>query len=107
MRNSPKHIQQLHALVFSASVTVFLAVCILYFDYGFWHERYQKNEEVTTEQKIEEKSLSPTSLFSDFFKEAGEKLDTVKEGGSALLEGKESYSNKEEFLSGTSTKEGE
>lgn len=107
MREAPKHIQQLHALFFSASVTIFFAACILYFDYGFWHERYQKSEEITVEQKIEATSLSPTDLFSGFFREAGEKLDTVKKGGSALLEGKESYSKREEYLSSTSTEEGE
>jgi hypothetical protein len=43
-------------------------------------------------------------MFSRFFDEAKEKAGTIKSGGDALLEGRQSYSKKEEFLSGTSTK---
>jgi hypothetical protein len=106
IRRSSKHIQQIHALFFAGGVTVLLASAILYFEYGFWRERYHSNE-VTIEQKIEDGSKSPAEMFSQFISEVGSKMDTVKSGGNALLEGRESYSQREEFLFGTTTEEGQ
>jgi hypothetical protein len=106
IQKAPEHLQQFHALVFSGLVTAVLAAAILYFDYGFWHERYTKDDTLIVEN-IEQKSDSPVTMFSSLYNEAKEKLLSVKSGGGALLEGKKSYSNKEEFLLSTSTKIGE
>lgn len=106
VRRSSKHIQQIHALFFAGGVTVLLASAILYFDYGFWHERYD-SKEVVVEKKIEDGSKSPTEMFSQFIDEVGSKMNTVKSGGNALLEGKASYSQREEFLLGATTTEGQ
>ncbi len=106
IRRSSKHVQQIHAVAFSGGITMLLAWGILYFDYGFWHERYDVNK-VTAEAKIEDTSKSPTEMFSQFIKEAGSKVTILKSGGNALLEGKETYSQKEEFLLGATTTEGQ
>ncbi|MBP6888698.1 MAG: hypothetical protein KBC21_03260 [Candidatus Pacebacteria bacterium] len=104
IRAAPKHMQQLHAFLFSGSVTLLLTFGILYFDYGFWHESYSRTTDAVVVAKIKNESESPVQMFSRFFDEAKEKAGTIKSGGDALLEGRQSYSKKEEFLSGTSTK---
>jgi hypothetical protein len=103
MRRSSKHIQQVHAITFSGAVTVFLAVGILYFDYGFWHDRYISSTVVQEKENIAAKSESPVKVFSNFIEEAKGRLDTIKLDRGTLLEGKKSYSNKEEFLAATTT----
>lgn len=92
--------------MFAGGITVLLAFFILYFDYGFWRERYNSNE-VIIKEKIEDGSKSPTEMFSQFISEVGSKIDTAKSGGNALLEGRDSYSKREEFLFGTTTGEGQ
>lgn len=104
VRRSSKHVQQIHAVTFAGGVTLLLASAILYFDYGFWQERYD-SKEMVIEKKIESDSLSPTQMFSQFINEVGGKMSSLQSGGNALLEGRETYSQKEEFLlEGTSTK---
>ena len=95
--------QQVHALVFSGTITIGLAAGILYFDYGFWHDRYDRNAEAVFEAKVEETSLSPAEMFAQLLEESQAKIEVVKNGGNALLEAKETYSKREEFLSATST----
>ncbi len=106
VRRSSKHVQQIHAVAFSGGITMLLAWGILYFDYGFWHERYD-SKRVAVEEKIEETSKSPVEVFSQFVTEVGNKIDVLKSGGNALLEGKETYSQKDEFLLGSTTTEGQ
>ncbi len=102
VRKAPEQLQEVHAVLFSIAVTALLGAAVLYFDYGFWHERYTKSDDETL-HKIEEKSDSPITMFSSLFDEAKDKLQTIQSGGGSILEGKKSYSKKEEFLRATST----
>ena len=48
LRRQPAHMQHIYAVIFAGSITALLAAIILYVDYGFWHERYVRNEEAAT-----------------------------------------------------------
>jgi hypothetical protein len=104
VRSSSIHVQQIHAVIFAGGLTVALAVTVLYFEYGFWREKYD-SKEVVIKQNIEVKSVSPVGMFSTLIKDAGSQISAIKEGGGSFLEGKEVYSKKEEFLKGTTTDE--
>lgn len=109
LRRSSKHIQSIHAFFFAGSITLLLALGILYFEYDFWRTTtYTKADledisRLEIKKSIEEKSESPITSFSLFVEEIGEKIHIVRGGGGALFEAKESYSKKEEFLQSSSS----
>ena len=93
LRKQPAHMQHVYALAFSGLVTSILGIGILYFDYGFWHDKYSSKEKVATlEQKNPVgESQSPGQLMGDFFKEASTRINSIKESKPNFLEGKEVY----------------
>jgi hypothetical protein len=92
----------MYAATFAGIVTGLVAVAILYFDYGFWHERYSRTEQLST-ASIQTKTVdddmvtvqSPGEMIGDFFKEASTKLQTIKVTKPEMLEGKEVYIKEE------------
>jgi hypothetical protein len=85
VRRQSKHVQHIHALVFAGVITSTIAGFILYTDYGFWHERYERPPETPAEPV-------PTSQsFGDFWQEAKVKFSQIGSSGADLLEGKEVY----------------
>ena len=96
MRRQPAHMRHVYAAIFAGGCTCILAATILYFDYGFWHERYSRSDtlEVTEVKNINDSQisvLSPGAMISDFFKEAIVKLGTIDLSRKNLLEGKDIY----------------
>jgi hypothetical protein len=94
MRRQPKHMQHVHAFIFAGAITCIIAGFILYTDYGFWHEKYNINDDLIIKEKtststIENESLS--EMFSNFWKEAHIQIDDISKTGAGLLEGKETY----------------
>ena len=37
----------MYGFIFAGSITALIAGFILYTDYGFWHERYQRSDDLT------------------------------------------------------------
>ena len=93
LRRQPKHMQHVYSLVFSGTVTILLAVAILYFDYGFWHDKYSSKDIVETKEQKSEviEYESPGHLMGNFFKEAAVRINTIKESKPSFLESKELY----------------
>lgn len=100
LRRQPKHMQHVYAVTFSAIITSFFASIILYYDYGFWHERYSRNDAlVPVEQNNESmKTQSPGELMGSFLKEAKEKVNLIQTDTSNVLQRNEVY-----IKDGTST----
>lgn len=100
LRRQPEHMQHIYALVFAGSITALIAFVILYVDYGFWHERYKRDDMVVvgTSTLIETSSQSPESpseMLSRFFGEAKTRLKNIDTSGIEMLQGKETYVNTE------------
>jgi uncharacterized membrane protein YraQ (UPF0718 family) len=97
LRRQPVHMQHVYAAVFAGLVTVILASYILYMDYGFWHEKYNRNDEALLVTEVapvtvdSEEVLSPGEMIQGFFKEASDKFKTVGTSNPAFLEGKDTY----------------
>lgn len=94
MRKQPKHIQHMHAIVFAGSVTALLAGIILYTNYGFWHERYQRADDLAVGTTVANSPVASESLgemLSRFWGEASVQFGNVGDKGASLLEGKETY----------------
>lgn len=97
LRRQPVHVQHVYAALFAGLITVILASYILYVDYGFWHEKYSRNEEAllvveaAPEKVSSESVLSPGEMIQGFFKEASDKFKAVGTSESAFLEGKDTY----------------
>jgi hypothetical protein len=93
LRRQPKHMQHVYAVVFSAVITSLLASVILYYDYGFWHERYSRSDSLITQVKSDEikNTQSPGELMGGFLKEAKEKVGSINTNPSSLLQTKEVY----------------
>ena len=89
MRRKPKHVQHLHGVAFAGIVTSLIAGVILYTDYGFWHETYQRAPEVDDSVTVETVPLSQS--FGNFLKEAKTKFNAIGSVSAELLEGKETY----------------
>ena len=95
--------RHVYAAFFSGCITLLLAIIILYFDYGFWHERYSRQEIIETNNSTAHTSQvtvqSPTAMIGSFFQEAKDKLGTIRNATTSILEGlegKDSYIRKEE-----------
>lgn len=81
-----------------------IAIGILYIDYGFWHERYDKDEVLLEQKEVQITSKSPFDMMSLFFDDARDKLSDLESSGATLLEGKEVYiRGNEEAVTSSST----
>ena len=90
----------MYAATFAACVTAIIAIGILYFDYGFWRERYNRNDiaEVVTTKNSNDQLItveSPGEIISNFFKEASVKVKAINIDKSTLLQGKEEFKREE------------
>lgn len=80
LRRQHVHIQHIHALVFAGVITSILAFLVLYFEYGFFHEKYSKQQVVFDEkikEKANEKIESPTEMIFNLFKEGKERFSNI------------------------------
>lgn len=82
--------QHVYAFVFAGSITAIIAGFILYSDYGFWHERYERQEEVIVHEG-EDVPPAPTEVVSRFFGEVQNRLKNITTATTSLLEGKEVF----------------
>jgi hypothetical protein len=92
--------QHVYAAFFAGAITVVLAAIILYVDYGFWHEQYQREEtlSVTSDSIQEDESedaLSPGDMIGSFFKDAASKLESIEIYKPEILDGKDTYTKEE------------
>ncbi len=96
-RRQPNHMQHVYAALFAGSITAVIAVAILYFDYGFWRERYSRTEivkeSVVKNSPQEVETVSPGEMMGGFFKEASARVQSIKNQKIELLQGKEVYSS--------------
>ncbi len=87
--------QHMYAAIFAGSVTVLLAVAILYFDYGFWHERYHRTDtvEVVLSQEKNSNAVteSPGEMVEGFFKEVSKRVKEIGVSGEEVFDGKDVY----------------
>ncbi len=103
LKRQPVHMQHVYAVLFAGSLTFFLAVVILYFDYGFWRDTYSRNDDLVavenktaTTSKLE--TQSPQALIGSFMEEAAVRFRSLNMSKENLLDGKEMYTKE-----GTST----
>mgnify|MGYP003393941915 FL=1 len=83
--------QHIYALSFAGVITAIIAAIILYTDYGFWHQRYIREEATTDIAVAETVAESPGKVLSRFWNEARTQFSNISSVSSGLLEGKESY----------------
>jgi hypothetical protein len=91
LRKQSIYMQQLHALVFAATITGVTAFLILYYDYGFFHDVYIQKSASAEEQTAD--IPSPMEAFTSFLSEAKGRFESIGQGGSGFLEGKATYVN--------------
>lgn len=93
LRQQPTHMRHIYALTFAGVVTVCIASAILYFDYGFWRERYTRTDVLggTTLADTPLQTESPSEMMSSFFREASSKIKGMHASSSNFLDGKEEY----------------
>ncbi len=86
--------QHVYAIVFSGAVTLFLGSIILYFDYGFFRDKYSAQDSVVVEKQQEKEvdTISPGQMMDGFLKEVGMRMQALKTTKDSFLEGKEMYS---------------
>ena len=101
LRRQPLHMQHVVAVIFASLVTGLLASIILYVDYGFWHDRYVREDDATEERDTNIASKSPFQMFGSFLLDAKDRLSSVRSIGEEKLSGKEVYSSEEESVSST------
>lgn len=82
--------QHMYAFIFAGTITASIAGAILYSDYGFWHERYERQEEIAI-NKEENLPPAPTEVVSRFLGEVQNRLKSITTGTTSLLEGKEVF----------------
>ena len=90
--------QHVYAIVFSGAITVFIASVILYVDYGFWHEKYSRDDDlivVEAQKEDKESTESPSEMISSFFNEAKVQFSKINTTGRSAFDGKEVYKKEE------------
>ncbi len=90
LRRQPRHMQHMYGFLFAGSITALIAGFILYTDYGFWHERYTRQDE-TLVIRDEGEPEPPSKMLSRFIEQARTQFGTIGKTGSSILEGKETY----------------
>lgn len=96
LRRQPEHAQHVYAVIFAGSITALIAFVILYVDYGFWHERYVREDSLVVSATIsaqEKAPESPSVMFSRFFSEAKDRLRDIKMPDKNTLQGTETYTS--------------
>jgi hypothetical protein len=91
LRRQSKHIQHAHAAVFAGTITAIIAVFILYYDYGFWHEEYVRGSFGDTSASSSVVTQTPMESFGRFLSEARERLGGIKDTTGSFFEGRETY----------------
>jgi hypothetical protein len=90
LRKHPEHLQHAYAFIFAGSITSLIAFVILYTEYGFWHEKYVRDESVVVE--MQSTSVPPLSeVFSRFLDDIKAEFGSINDTGSSFFEGKETY----------------
>jgi hypothetical protein len=66
-----------------------VAVCFLYYDYGFWHDVYIKTDQtVLTPSEVQEVDvITPIQSLVQFFGEVKDRFGSLGDGGKELLQG--------------------
>ncbi len=97
LRRQPVHMQHVYAVAFSGIITALLGAFILYYDYGFWHDRYSAKDVTVVEKKDtkEVETISPGEMMNGFLKEVGMRMQELKNTKTTVLEGKEVYTKEE------------
>lgn len=95
VRKQSPRVQQLHAFVFASVITGITAFLILYYDYGFFHDKYTRKEESSLEEIHTDPLPSPTSALGNFFGEVKYRFGALGSGSADLLHGKDVYKNNE------------
>jgi hypothetical protein len=90
LRRQSKHMQHVYAFIFAGTITALIAAVILYTDYGFWHDRYIRDDSALV-VKSTTPMESPSKALSNFWSEAYEKFHAIGSVSGSLLEGKEVY----------------
>lgn len=91
VRRQHVNIQHAHAFFFAFIITMFIAVAILYFEYGFFRTKYDKSMVVYEEQIKDETLESPSEMMGRLLWEAKDKMNNIKSGSANLLEGTEKF----------------
>lgn len=94
LKRQPEHVQYMYAAVFAGSLTILLAIVILYVDYGFWHERYVREDLSVASSTLSEVAPAPEppmKMFSRFFGEAKDRLQGIDMPSKDMFIGKETY----------------
>lgn len=96
LKRQPAHMQHVFALLFAGIITGTLAALILYVDYGFWHERYVREEVVTEANPTDvSESKSPLQLFGAFLEDAKVRISEIKNETKDAFDGVEVYNSAE------------
>lgn len=102
LRRQPRHIQHVYAAIMSGIVTASIGAIILYHDYGFWRERYTRNEVietvVTPSEPVEVES--PQEMIHGFLREASVRLKQTESGNIDFLTGREEYKQEQSTTTG-------
>ncbi|MCF7843286.1 hypothetical protein K9M47_00125 [Candidatus Gracilibacteria bacterium] len=95
LRKQPKHMQHVYSAFIAGGITMLIAVFILYVDYGFWHERYIREDTVVPSEisNVEATPESPTEMLSRLIDEARIQLQNINTSSQELMKGKETYIN--------------
>ena len=102
LKRQPVHIQHLYAFLFAGSVTFILAVTILYFDYGYWRDRYERSNDIlvgdTGTQDVsspvkqpKKEGYSPFEMLHSFVGEAQQQFNKIGTTEANFLKNKDTY----------------
>src|SRR3989344_3099917 len=95
MRKQSKHVQHIHAFIFAGTITLLVAIAILYTSYGLWHVKYRATGDLMVEGEVittpPVEPESPGEMLSRFWGEARTQFSSIGTSGASLLEGKETY----------------
>lgn len=106
LKRQPVHMQHVYAFLFAGGITTLLAASILYFDYGYWRERYVRSETAssveelksseslaiaTLDTNIEKTGFSPFEMFGSFASETKEQWKKIRTGEAVFFTTKEVY----------------
>lgn len=92
LQKQPHYVQKIHAGFFAGVITLFLAFIWLYYEYGFWNEKYNRTEEtVKAQQEQKYLNTSPFDMLSNIYNEGILRAKQINISPSSLLESSTTY----------------
>jgi hypothetical protein len=92
LQRQPHYVQKFHAGFFALLITLAIAFTYLYYNYGFWNDKYNFTDQTQTQQENSDQiTESPFDVLKNIYKEAMSRAGMINFSPKDLLTSTTTY----------------